>query len=532
MNIPTELKFNITDCKLYVLVVTLQEKYENILYENLQNGINIDFERKRYRTQIINQPATNNLNFLIDPTFNDVNRLFVLAFPNEEDRSSFSRYYMPNVLVDLQPFYDILIENKEETYKAITELINHDNYTVGNSFTYEYFSNHYKFIAIHLNDEHIEDSDNLDIIMNMYHLIKYSDNYSDSTASLYHFKRQKQSFDDNNPSDISTLTADNSTSFKYKSWLINVNSDAIAAGVNPNISLAHRLFRNVQITVPLKYVSSFFRSLESPLVNTKINFQLIYTKHSVILHGFNEPGDSQAANSSTLKITKTELYIPVVTLNTEDNNKLSQLLDTEFKRIIYWNEYKSKIETITQPHNDNNYKRTLLDIAIPGVNRLFVARFNDNDVLNVVPAGGGAHINNSARNKVERNNFTKHFLPRVDIKDYNVLIDGRNFFDQNVSDDFKKYEELRKVMTGRGEDYTASSLLDYDYWKRSYKLICCDLSKQKVLDSNPKANQQIEFVYKLDNTRAAPGTKAKILTVLEKEKKTNLAFSKGTVKFY
>ena len=73
-------------------------------------------------------------------------------------------------------------------------------------------------------------------------------------------------------------------------------------------------------------------------------------------------------------------------------------------------------------------------------------------------------------------------------------------------------------MTGRGEDFTTGSLLDYDYWKNNYKLICCDLSKQKVLDSNPKANQQIEFVYKLDNTRTAPGTKAQILTVLEKEK--------------
>ena len=74
-------------------------------------------------------------------------------------------------------------------------------------------------------------------------------------------------------------------------------------------------------------------------------------------------------------------------------------------------------------------------------------------------------------------------------------------------------------MTGRGEDYTTGPLLDYNYWENNYKLICCDLSKQKVVGSNPKANQQIEFVYKLDNTRARPGTKAQILIVLEKEKK-------------
>ena len=156
---PSDLKFNIKDCKLYVLVETLQEQYENKLYEGLKNGISFDFERARYRTQIINQAAANNLNFLIDPTFNNLNGLFVLAFPSEEDRSSFSKYYAPTVeikddkvLIDLQPFYDIPIKNKEQTYKKITELFNHDNYTTKNSLTYEYFCNH-KLIAIDLSKQ-------------------------------------------------------------------------------------------------------------------------------------------------------------------------------------------------------------------------------------------------------------------------------------------------------------------------------------------------------------------------------------------
>ena len=145
-------------------------------------------------------------------------------------------------------------------------------------------------------------------------------------------------------------------------------------------------------------------------------------------------------------------------------------------------------------------------------------------VGNNEPNNGNTHAY-----RAERNSHRKYFLPRVDIKD---LIDGRNFYDQNISDDFKKYEESRKLMTGKGEDYTPGSLLDYDYYKYNYKLVCCDLSKQKVLDSNPKASQQIDFVYKLDNTRAAQGTKAEILSVLETEKETNLEFSKGTVEVY
>ena len=135
-------------------------------------------------------------------------------------------------------------------------------------------------------------------------------------------------------------------------------------------------------------------------------------------------------------------------------------------------------------------------------------------------------FNNHGNDQVLRNSHRKNFLPRVNIKDYNVLIDGRNFYDQNISDNFKKYEELRNVMTGRGEDFTTGSLLDYEYWKNNYKLICCDLSKQKVLGTNPKANQQVEFGDNNDQVVA------QILTVLEKQKETTLEFSKGTVKVY
>ena len=170
-----------------------------------------------------------------------------------------------------------------------------------------------------------------------------------------------------------------------------------------------------------------------------------------------------------------------------------------------------------QPHNNNNVKKTLLGTAISGVNRLFLMGFNDN-VENSAAENRNIKPTDNA-NRVKRNSHRKYFLPRVDIIDYNILIDGRNFCDQNISDNFKKYEELRKLMTGRGKDFTTGSLLDYDYWKNNYTSICCDLSKQKVLDSNPKANQQVEFIYKLNNSRnVGGGTRAQILTVLEKEK--------------
>ena len=135
----SNLKFNITDCKLYVPVVTLQKEYENQFYEELKTGISIDFTWSKYKSQVINQAATKNLNYLIDPTFNNVNRLFVLPFQNEEDRSSYSKYYTPtveikdyNVSIDQQPFYEIPIKNKEEAYKMITELVRNDMFKTGN----------------------------------------------------------------------------------------------------------------------------------------------------------------------------------------------------------------------------------------------------------------------------------------------------------------------------------------------------------------------------------------------------------------
>ena len=163
INRPKDLKFSVTDCKLYVPVVTLQTEYQNQLCKKLKTGISIDFPWSKYRSQMINQTATNNLNFLIDLTFINVNRLFVLAFPNEEDRRPFSKYYTPtveikdyNVIIDGEPFYEIPIKNKEETYKAITEIIKNDLLRTGNEFNFEYFSGHYKSVAIDLSKQNTD----------------------------------------------------------------------------------------------------------------------------------------------------------------------------------------------------------------------------------------------------------------------------------------------------------------------------------------------------------------------------------------
>ena len=161
INAPSHLKFNIAHCQLYVPVVTLSAEYENRLYEELETGITITVTWNKYRSQVINKAATNNLNYLIDPAFKNVDRVFVLAFENEEDRSIFSKYYTPPVEIKdyivifdgRRPFYELPIKNKKETYKAITELTRNDDYTTGNLLDYEYFNTLYKLILIDLSKQ-------------------------------------------------------------------------------------------------------------------------------------------------------------------------------------------------------------------------------------------------------------------------------------------------------------------------------------------------------------------------------------------
>ena len=116
------------------------------------------------------------------------------------------------------------------------------------------------------------------------------------------------------------------------------------------------------------------------------------------------------------------------------------------------------------------------------------------------------------------NFFKKCFLLRVRIEIYNIEIDGRNFYDQAINDSIKQYDEVRKVSTGQGDDYTTGCLLDFAYFEKNYRLIAADLSKQKALDADPKAIQQIIFTGQVDNEALT------VFYILEKSKETMLEF--------
>ena len=187
-----------------------------------------------------------------------------------------------------------------------------------------------------------------------------------------------------------------------------------------------------------------------PLINCKIRLGLNWTKNCVM--------------SNIAKIC-----VSIVTLSTKDNVKLTKQLNEGFKKPAYSNKYKTKIES--KNLHDQNLTRFYLGVSFQGVKILLVLTFNNTSV-NIAN-----NLFNNTNNRAERNIHRKHFLPRVDITDENVLKDGRNFYDLSIKDQIKKYDEVRKIATGN--DYTIRCLLDYQYFKDHYQLIAVDLSKQK-----------------------------------------------------
>ena len=106
---------------MYVPVVTLSAGSDKKHLEQLKTGFKRTIKWSKYRSEVSNQTKNNNLNYLIDPTFTNVNRLFVLSFENENDRTSFSKYYMPkveikdfHVLIDGKPFFEIPVKIKRK----------------------------------------------------------------------------------------------------------------------------------------------------------------------------------------------------------------------------------------------------------------------------------------------------------------------------------------------------------------------------------------------------------------------------------
>ena len=356
-----------------------------------------------------------------------------------------------------------------------------------------------------INGELIEDANDLDIVMPMYNLLEYSKNYRKTIGSLHNYYRDELNDDADNNNFANNNVASSNT-FNYKNKIIgntySVDSTIVpAAGgakvANPDYDANNSDKKSKELATPLKYLGNFWRALNIPLISCELSLELKWNKTCVITSqqiGVNlDGGNAAAPTGATLTINDCKLYIPVVPLSKDDEIKLLTNLKSGFTREIEWNKYRSQMST----EAINNNLNILIDPTFTNVNRLFVLAYQTAD---------------------DRQSFSQFYLPKVMVKDFNVIINKLAFFDLPIKTKEEAYEKIIDI--SRNNEYTAGNLLDYDYFKKYYKLIAIDLSKRQVLQENEDLIQQINFIGRLEEA-------ANVFIIIEKKENTILEFSQN-----
>ena len=228
----------------------------------------------------------------------------------------------------------------------------------------------------------------------MYNLIEYSDNYSKTSGSLWQYCKDIPAVN-NNGDNVDFNGTNAIDSFNFKAKITGQTDDD--GEIN-----------NVEIMVSLRYLNNFWRTLEMLLINFEVNPILTWSAYSLLTY-------TNVANEiPTFAITEATRYVPVVTLSIQDHAKLLTQLKSGFKRSMSWNKYLSKPELLRKNPNLNH----LVELSFQGVNRLFVLAF---------------------KNDVQRTSNKRYYLRNVEIKDYNVVIDGKNVCDQPVKNNKVTY---------------------------------------------------------------------------------------------
>ena len=301
-----------------------------------------------------------------------------------------------------------------------------------------------------INGELIEDTDDLDIVMPMYNLLEYSKNYRKTIGSLCNYYRDELTNDGND--NFGNRNVVNSEAFKYKNKITgntyNVNSTILnpagnARINNPNYVANNSGKKSIELAIPLKYLGNFWRALNMPLISCEVSLEVKWNNNCIITSqqiGVNLDGENTAApTGATFAINDCKLYVAAVTLSKDDEIKLLTNLKSGFKREIIWNKYRSQMTTKAI----NNNLNILIDPTLTNVNRLFVLAYQTAN---------------------DRQSYSQFYLPRVMVKDFNVIIDKLAFFDLPIKTKEEAYEKIIDI--SRNNKYTTGNLLDYDYFKK------------------------------------------------------------------
>ena len=281
----------------------------------------------------------------------------------------------------------------------------------------------------------------------------------------------------------------NSASFKYKTSITGKTSNANQENGANSEQRNTKIKKTLDIAVPLKHLNNFWKTLDIPLINYEVSLILTWSENCILIDIKAQRARAirpsiNAPTNATFKITDVKLYFPVVTLSTENDKTLLEQLRKGLKRTIKRNKYRSEMTNQTQ----NNNLSYLIDPTFTKINRLFVLSFENED---------------------DRTSYSKNYVPDVQIKDFNVLIDGKSYFDMAIKNEEETYKQI--IEMGKNNDYTTDNLLDYKYFSKHYKLIAIDLSKQIELE-NSDLTQQVNFIRKLGRNEG--------VTKVEKSKET------------
>ena len=235
----------------------------------------------------------------------------------------------------------------------------------------------------------------------MYNLLEYSKNYKKTRGSLYNYYRDELSGDADNNNFVNIKVV-NSNAFKYKNKITGNTYDVLNTG--DDYVAVKEGTQEIELALPLKYLGNFWRALNMPLISCEISLELKRNKNCIITSLEEREVDDgspvvrdDSPTGATLAINDCKLYIPVVTLSKDDEIKLLTNLKSGFTREIEWNKYRSQMST----EEENNNLNILIDPSFTNVNRLFVLAYQIAD---------------------DRQSFSQFYLPRVMVKDFNVII--------------------------------------------------------------------------------------------------------------
>ena len=287
-----------------------------------------------------------------------------------------------------------------------------------------------------------ENAEDLDFVMSMYNLLEYSKNYSKRSGSLWNYYRDELT-DVVNDDNGSSKNVIQSKSFKYETSITRstynvrrrITDENGKPADNPNYDQRKTVANEVIIVVPLRNLDNFWNGLNIPLVNCEVSLGLSWSAVCVItsmekrLLVAGHPNRGDSPTNATFKITDTKLYVPIVTLSAENDNKLLEQLKAGFKRTIKWNKYRSEFSNQARC----NIFNCLIDSTFTNVNRLFALSFKNE------------HGNNDENESVG-SSFKKFDVPKVEVKDFNELINQKPFFEIPVKNKEEAYEHMKQLL--------------------------------------------------------------------------------------